>query len=52
MLGNPQVTRELWFGNVHRLCELFSSYHWWWKPKNYCEAINIAIVPTTRVLLQ
>jgi len=25
MLGNlnPQVTRDLWFGNVHRLCELF-----------------------------
>jgi len=27
-----------------------SSYHWCWKRKNYCEARNIAIVRTTRVL--
>jgi len=28
----------------------FRSYHWCWKLKNYCEALNIAIVGSTRVL--
>ena len=44
--------RELRFGNVHRLCELFQQLSLMLKTKNYCEAINIAIVCTTRVLQQ
>jgi len=46
----PSSDQELWFGNVHRLCELFQQRSLMLKTKNYCEAKNLAIVHTTLVL--
>ena len=36
----PSSDRELWFGNVHRLCELFQQLSLMLKTKN-CEALNM-----------
>ena len=51
MLGNlnPQVTGNCDLATSTDCANFFSSYHWCWKLKKYCEA-NIAIVRTTRVL--
>jgi len=54
MLGNlnPQVTWNCDLATSTDYASFFSSYHWCWKLKNCCEAINAAIVRTTRVLQQ
>jgi len=46
MLGNLnlQVTGNCDLATSTNCTNFFSSYHWCWKLKNYCEAINIAIV--------
>ena len=42
MLGNlnPQMTGNCDLGTSTDYVNFFSSYHWCWKLKNYCEAIN------------
>jgi len=47
---NPQVTGNCDLATSTDYANFFSSYHWCWKPKNYFEAINIAILRTTPVL--
>jgi len=41
MLGNlnPQVTGNCDLVTSADYANFFSSYHWCWKQKNYCEAI-------------
>ena len=46
----PSSDRELYLATSTDYANIFSSYHWCWNRKKYCEAINIAIVRTTRVL--
>jgi len=47
---NPQVTGNCDLVTSTDYANFFSSYHWCWKLKNYCEAINITIAGTTQVL--
>jgi len=49
MLGNPnlQVTENCDSATSTDYASFYSSYHWCWKLKNYCETINIAIVRKT-----
>jgi len=46
----PQMTGNCDLATSTDYAKIFSSYHWCWKLKNYCEAINTAIVRTTRIL--